>query len=187
MERKALRGGNSSPNSEEHIIQIPNLDAEQTEEQHSPLLSQSQILQLPHTPPRRRVLPNSNFDTNPTILPPAFINNHNHRNNYRRLWAFRLRHFFGSSWVLHSIPVIIILCFFLLWWFSNPVNLAIRDGRFMQEHSSTVRPFSLNDTDLNLSRMTMLAVATLPDPNIELMLSVVDKAGDGASPLSSSN
>ncbi|PKI55896.1 hypothetical protein CRG98_023712 [Punica granatum] len=39
-----------------------------------------------------------------------------------------------KKWV-HAIPVIVILCFLILWWFSYPVTLVRKDGRIVSiEH-----------------------------------------------------
>ncbi|XP_056689671.1 uncharacterized protein [Spinacia oleracea] len=181
MERNDQRGGSLSSrgleeSKGEHIIHMHDLEAcllrpQETEEHHSPLLSQFQTPQLPNTPPRRRLHPNNpNLDTNPTTLPPS-CNPHPHHQHL----GFRFRRLFGSPRLLHACPIIVILCVILLWWFSSPVNLAIKDGRFI-EHSSNLWPFALNETDLTLSRQTVLAVATSPNPNIELIMSMVDKA-----------
>ncbi|KMT05416.1 hypothetical protein BVRB_7g175430 [Beta vulgaris subsp. vulgaris] len=146
-------------------------------------MSQPQIQQL-HSSPRRRVLPNV-VNSNPIDLPSALLNNNSIIN---RSIGFRVRRFIGSSssrhnWslVLHGFPLLVLLCFFLLWWFSSPVNLAIKDGRIIQSFS-VQKAVSLNDTEFNLSRMTILAVAASPNSNIQtsaqFILSVIENVGD---------
>lgn len=63
----------------------------------------------------------------------------------------------------------------------NAVNLAIKDGRIIQSFS-VQKAVSLNDTEFNLSRMTILAVAASPNSNIQtsaqFILSVIENVGD---------
>lgn len=142
MEKKLHKGGNScsstSPRSTEvskdhgivveHYIQISNLEEQlsQKTDENPPLMSQPQIQQL-HSSPRRRVLPNV-VNSNPIDLPSALLNNNSIIN---RSIGFRVRRFIGSSssrhnWslVLHGFPLLVLLCFFLLWWFSSPGSIS---------------------------------------------------------------
>ncbi|PIN00710.1 hypothetical protein CDL12_26788 [Handroanthus impetiginosus] len=48
-----------------------------------------------------------------------------HSGSFRRgIWGSRLQ-----EKLIHLIPVIVLLCFFILWWFSYPVNVEIKNGR----------------------------------------------------------
>ncbi|OWM67959.1 hypothetical protein CDL15_Pgr017527 [Punica granatum] len=50
-----------------------------------------------------------------------------------------------KKWV-HAIPVIVILCFLILWWFSYPVTLVRKDGRIVSiEHIMIPGEFKNND------------------------------------------
>ncbi|GMI94294.1 hypothetical protein HRI_003098700 [Hibiscus trionum] len=37
---------------------------------------------------------------------------------------------------IHAIPLLLLLCFFILWWMSRPVNVEIKDGRIVDIHAS---------------------------------------------------
>ncbi|XP_052187063.1 uncharacterized protein LOC127797904 [Diospyros lotus] len=69
-----------------------------------------------------------------------------------------LRSGLSVKWI-HCIPVIVLICLFVLWWFSYRVNLETRDGRIIAVHRiRTPEPF--NDTRVDL---TVLALATAPN------------------------
>ncbi|XP_030968030.1 uncharacterized protein LOC115988604 [Quercus lobata] len=72
----------------------------------------------------------------------------------------------ASKWVLHAIPVIVLLCFFLLWWFSYHVKLVKVDGLITATHQIET-PVTRNDTHIDV---TILAVATSPITSVPLNL-----------------
>ncbi|KAK7856634.1 hypothetical protein CFP56_022675 [Quercus suber] len=72
----------------------------------------------------------------------------------------------AGKWVLHAIPVIVLLCLVLLWWFSYHVKLVKEDGLVTAIHQiETTVP--LNDTHIDV---TILAVATSPNTSVPLNL-----------------
>ncbi|KAL4610329.1 hypothetical protein ACB092_08G043100 [Castanea dentata] len=73
----------------------------------------------------------------------------------------------AGKWVLHAIPVIVLLCFFLLWLFSyHAVKLVKEDGIITAIHQIET-PVPLNDTHIDV---TILAVATSPITSVPLNL-----------------
>nr|DAD26006.1 TPA_asm: hypothetical protein HUJ06_027474 [Nelumbo nucifera] len=52
----------------------------------------------------------------------------------------------SKKWV-HIIPVIVLLCILILWWFSHPVNVVIKDGNIVAVNRITLQPS--NDTQAN--------------------------------------
>ncbi|KAL7201856.1 hypothetical protein ACSBR1_033538 [Camellia fascicularis] len=71
----------------------------------------------------------------------------------REMWRSRPR----ANLMIHVIPVIVLLCFFILCCFSYPVNLEIKDGRIMEIHR-IVLTWPLNNE--TLVDHTVLASAT---------------------------
>ncbi|OIS97639.1 hypothetical protein A4A49_03986 [Nicotiana attenuata] len=70
---------------------------------------------------------------------------------------------FSGKWI-HLIPLAVFLCLLILWWFSYPVMLEIRDGRIKEIHKIEVVPELLNETtnvDLTILAMTT-ATASAP-------------------------
>ncbi|XP_044506456.1 uncharacterized protein LOC123226056 isoform X2 [Mangifera indica] len=58
---------------------------------------------------------------------------------------------------VHTIPLIVLMSFFILWWFSHPVNLVFKDGRIKEIHQTAT--LSLNGTYVELA---ILASAESP-------------------------
>ncbi|PON84156.1 hypothetical protein TorRG33x02_200540 [Trema orientale] len=72
----------------------------------------------------------------------------------------------AEKWV-HAIPLLVLLCLFILWWFCYPVTLEIKEGRIVAIHpvddhnnqtSSSSSPPPLNNTRVEIAA---LAVATI--------------------------
>ncbi|KAL2470418.1 Protein kinase superfamily protein [Abeliophyllum distichum] len=78
-------------------------------------------------------------------------------NARREISASRL-----SQKLIHLIPVLVLLCLFILWWFCYPVILEIKNGRIIAIHSIDT-PWSLNETQVDL---TILALTLPPYPSI---------------------
>uniref|UniRef100_A0A2C9VZ36 Uncharacterized protein n=1 Tax=Manihot esculenta TaxID=3983 RepID=A0A2C9VZ36_MANES len=54
-------------------------------------------------------------------------------NPLRRDYRETLRARLASEKLVHLIPVVLLLCLFILWWFSYPaVNLIIKDGKIVE-------------------------------------------------------
>ncbi|KAJ7947745.1 putative Transmembrane protein [Quillaja saponaria] len=62
-----------------------------------------------------------------------------------------------TKWI-HAIPLIVLLCVFILWWFSYSVNLTIKDGSITALRQIEI-PLPLNKTHIDF---TILAVAASP-------------------------
>ncbi|MFS7934398.1 hypothetical protein Hanom_Chr05g00391141 [Helianthus anomalus] len=64
--------------------------------------------------------------------------------------------------LIHLIPLVVMLCFFILWCFSSPVDLETKDGRttFVPRSKSKKPPQSSETGDLDL---TVLALESPPD------------------------
>ncbi|KAJ0788042.1 hypothetical protein HanPI659440_Chr05g0187071 [Helianthus annuus] len=64
--------------------------------------------------------------------------------------------------LIHLIPLVVMLCFFILWCFSSPVDLETKDGRttFVPRSKSKKPPQSSEAGDLDL---TVLALESPPD------------------------
>ncbi|KAF8039867.1 hypothetical protein BT93_B2164 [Corymbia citriodora subsp. variegata] len=57
---------------------------------------------------------------------------------------------FAGKWI-HVIPLIVLLCIFILWWFSYPVRVVIKDGRLVGVHQIEIsREFNETRGDLAL-------------------------------------
>ncbi|KAK6246965.1 hypothetical protein QUC31_018530 [Theobroma cacao] len=64
----------------------------------------------------------------------------------------------AEKWT-HAIPVVVLLSFFILWWFSRPaVTVEIKDGRIVAIHPVEM-PLPLNTSQIELA---ILASATSP-------------------------
>ncbi|XP_031251559.1 uncharacterized protein LOC116109488 [Pistacia vera] len=85
--------------------------------------------------------------------------------------------------LVHIIPLIVLMSFFILWWFSRPVNLVVKDGRIEEIHPTgtlslngayvelAILPSAkspVNSPPLNLTRNN----ETLAHPNENLRLSI---------------
>ncbi|KAK1398506.1 hypothetical protein POM88_008369 [Heracleum sosnowskyi] len=68
--------------------------------------------------------------------------------------------------LIHILPLIVLLCLFVLWYFSYPVNLEIKDGRLTKINRIEMSR-SLNETRVDLS---ILAKATSPNVSVFDML-----------------
>ncbi|XP_018632026.3 uncharacterized protein [Nicotiana tomentosiformis] len=78
--------------------------------------------------------------------------------HYRPNSAFRSISLPTGKWI-HLIPLAVFLCLLILWWFSYPVMLEIRDGRIKEIHKIEEDvPELLNETT-NVD-LTILAMAT---------------------------
>ncbi|CAI9105240.1 OLC1v1004123C1 [Oldenlandia corymbosa var. corymbosa] len=71
---------------------------------------------------------------------------------------------FSKKWV-HLIPIIVMFCFFVLWFFSYTVDLEVKDGR-IAEFPKIDKPISLSETRVDIA---LLAVASPPYPSITHM------------------
>ncbi|KAM7255842.1 hypothetical protein ACFE04_011583 [Oxalis oulophora] len=60
-----------------------------------------------------------------------------------------------NNWI-HAIPVVVILCIFLLWCFSYPVSVEIKDFRIVAIHG--IHSMPLNNTQVQLAAV----VSALP-------------------------
>ncbi|KAH7560953.1 hypothetical protein ACOSP7_016554 [Xanthoceras sorbifolium] len=71
---------------------------------------------------------------------------------------------------VHVIPVILLLTFFILWWFSYPVNLVIKDGRIVEIVTTDEMIPALDDTRVELAILASSAVSPIglisPDLNL---------------------
>ncbi|CAJ1979382.1 unnamed protein product [Sphenostylis stenocarpa] len=64
---------------------------------------------------------------------------------------------------IHSIPVIVLLCVFTLWWFSYPVDVEIKDGRITgirQIHTPLT-----NNPRIDLTILAVAASSPIPANN----------------------
>ncbi|KAK3206124.1 hypothetical protein Dsin_020170 [Dipteronia sinensis] len=60
---------------------------------------------------------------------------------------------------VHVIPVILFFTFFILWWFSYPVNLVIKDGKIVEiVPNEMLLPAALNDTNVELAILQLASV-----------------------------
>ncbi|XP_057954946.1 uncharacterized protein LOC131148971 [Malania oleifera] len=75
----------------------------------------------------------------------------------REISRFRL----SEKWI-HAVPVLVFLSLFILWWFSYPVNLVIKDGRITAIHRIEI-PLPVNNNHFDL---TILASATQPSASV---------------------
>ncbi|KAL1817151.1 hypothetical protein DCAR_0521570 [Daucus carota subsp. sativus] len=72
----------------------------------------------------------------------------------------------ASLKLIHILPLIVLLCLFILWYFSYPVNLEIKDGR-LTRIKPVVMSRSLNESRVDL---TILAKAASPNVSVSDML-----------------
>ncbi|XP_048324331.2 uncharacterized protein LOC125420916 [Ziziphus jujuba] len=70
-----------------------------------------------------------------------------------------------SKKLIHAVPLLLFLCFFILWWFSYPVNLVIKDGRIM-----SIQPIEmeqpLNNSITHIDLGIVAAAVSPPLPSI---------------------
>ncbi|KAG8387751.1 hypothetical protein BUALT_Bualt02G0053900 [Buddleja alternifolia] len=78
--------------------------------------------------------------------------------------------------LVHLIPVVLLLCLFILWWFSYPVELEIRDGRITAVYQVITQ-------NIPFLHLTNLATVSAPYPIISEML--IMNNGTVAEPASS--
>ncbi|XP_030546179.1 uncharacterized protein LOC115752221 [Rhodamnia argentea] len=64
---------------------------------------------------------------------------------------------FAENW-LHVIPLFVLLCFFILWWFSYPVHLVIKDESVAAIHRIEI------SRELNETRMDLALLASASSP-----------------------
>ncbi|XVE59154.1 hypothetical protein DITRI_Ditri05aG0022800 [Diplodiscus trichospermus] len=67
----------------------------------------------------------------------------------------------AERWI-HAIPFIVLLCFFILWWLSRPVNVEIKNGRIVAVHYVDM-PMPHNNHQIDVA---ILASATSPIASI---------------------
>ncbi|KAK8605104.1 hypothetical protein V6N13_082561 [Hibiscus sabdariffa] len=68
----------------------------------------------------------------------------------------------AEIWI-HAIPVLVLLCFFILWWMSRPVNVEIKDGRIVDiHHVEMPLPISNSQIDVSLLASTASPIASVP-------------------------
>ncbi|XP_038680838.1 uncharacterized protein LOC119981778 [Tripterygium wilfordii] len=63
---------------------------------------------------------------------------------------------------IHAIPAIVLISIFILYWFSHPVNVEIRDGR-IEAIYQVDEPLSLHKSHVELA---ILAYAASPIPSV---------------------
>ncbi|KAE8687252.1 Kinase superfamily protein [Hibiscus syriacus] len=56
----------------------------------------------------------------------------------------------AEIWI-HAIPLLVLLCFFILWWMSRPVNVEIKDGRIVAIHPVEM-PLPLINSHIDVSK-----------------------------------
>ncbi|KAA8549527.1 hypothetical protein F0562_001455 [Nyssa sinensis] len=94
---------------------------------------------------------------------------HGFRSDIGRRMNSRMRSRSSAKWI-HAIPVIVLLCFFILWWFSYPIKLEIKDGRIIAVHRIEMpQPLKVRDTHVDL---TILASATSPNGSVPRIIMV---------------
>ncbi|KAG4137860.1 hypothetical protein ERO13_D07G098350v2 [Gossypium hirsutum] len=74
----------------------------------------------------------------------------------------------AEIWI-HTIPLLVLLCFFILWWLSRPVNVEIKDGRIVAIHHVEM-PLPLSDSQIDVS---LLASAASPVASVSQNLTVI--------------
>ncbi|MBA0821519.1 hypothetical protein Goarm_018372 [Gossypium armourianum] len=77
----------------------------------------------------------------------------------------------AEIWI-HTIPLLVLLCFFILWWLSRPVNVQIKDGRIVAIHHVEM-PLPLSDSQIDVS---LLASAASPVASVSQNLTVIDES-----------
>ncbi|MBA0757516.1 hypothetical protein Gotri_020613 [Gossypium trilobum] len=77
----------------------------------------------------------------------------------------------AEIWI-HTIPLLVLLCFFILWWLSRPVNVEIKDGRIVAIHLVEM-PLPLSDSQIDVS---LLASAASPVASVSQNLTVIDES-----------
>ncbi|TYH09602.1 hypothetical protein ES288_A07G109300v1 [Gossypium darwinii] len=86
--------------------------------------------------------------------------------------AFRSAMFPLAEIWIHTIPLLVLLCFFILWWLSRPVNVEIKDGRIVAIHHVEM-PLPLSDSQIDVS---LLASAASPVASVSPNLTVIDES-----------
>ncbi|MBA0674498.1 hypothetical protein Goari_016092 [Gossypium aridum] len=82
----------------------------------------------------------------------------------------------AEIWI-RTIPLLVLLCFFILWWLSRPVNVEIKDGRIVAIHHVEM-PLPLSDSQIDVS---LLASAASPVASVLQNLTVIDESSVFAS------
>ncbi|MBA0548383.1 hypothetical protein Golob_019489 [Gossypium lobatum] len=77
----------------------------------------------------------------------------------------------AEIWI-RTIPLLVLLCFFILWWLSRPVNVEIKDGRIVAIHHVGM-PLPLSDSQIDVS---LLASAASPVASVLQNLTVIDES-----------
>ncbi|XP_022729222.1 uncharacterized protein LOC111284663 [Durio zibethinus] len=68
----------------------------------------------------------------------------------------------AERWI-HVIPVIVLLCFFILWWLSCPVNVEIKDGRIVAIHRVDMQlPLTNSQIDVAILASATSPIASVP-------------------------
>ncbi|KAE8732653.1 Kinase superfamily protein [Hibiscus syriacus] len=67
----------------------------------------------------------------------------------------------AEIWI-HAIPVVVLICFFTLWWMSRPVNVEMEDGRIVAIHHVEM-PLPLSKSHIDVSLLAS-PIAPLPVP-----------------------
>ncbi|GAB4860232.1 hypothetical protein Ancab_011711 [Ancistrocladus abbreviatus] len=84
--------------------------------------------------------------------------------------------------LVHVIPLIVLLCCFILWWFSYQVTLEMKDGQITEIKRLETLPETLNKTRFDLA---ILASANPPNPSVPQILGLINEtnaqpiSGDG--------
>ncbi|GAB2286114.1 hypothetical protein Dimus_020538 [Dionaea muscipula] len=116
-----------------------------------PTQQQQQQQQAEHTPRRRAMA--MDRDNKPYVIDLHPLTSFNPRRSppLPTTW-------YGSpERLIHLIPLIVLLSCFILWWFSYPVTLVIKDGQITEINRIEPLPETLNKT---LVELTILASAT---------------------------
>ncbi|TYI35056.1 hypothetical protein ES332_A03G049500v1 [Gossypium tomentosum] len=73
----------------------------------------------------------------------------------------RFRMFPLPEKLVHAIPLILFLCVFILWLLSRPVNVEVKDGKFVAIHHMDM-PFPLTDVPIMPSDRTSSPIPSVP-------------------------
>ncbi|KAM7280567.1 hypothetical protein ACFE04_007701 [Oxalis oulophora] len=99
-----------------------------------------------------RIVDSSSTKAYRTSYLPIYRDDPHHHHHHRKLGGGGQTRLTIEKWV-HAMPVFILLCFFILWWFSYPVELEIDNGRIAAVHrlEHMIHPQSLRQTHVELA------------------------------------
>ncbi|XVF20167.1 hypothetical protein REPUB_Repub11eG0175000 [Reevesia pubescens] len=64
------------------------------------------------------------------------------------------------TWI-HAIPLLVLICFFILWWFSRPVNVEIKDGRIVAIHNVDMQLPLTNNSQIDVAILQASAASPI--------------------------